>query len=120
MKPASFTAGDGFAKALLPNRAEIAVELTCDEWVQYRQGTDTRIKTHSLHEAQLPTHTVITGEHQADYEHKISISAEETPSFLAEHNQVRWRLVVNLKVPGIPAKCQSEFLLQVLPEMLTQ
>jgi len=99
-----------------PGRVE--AQLVCDEWVEYTQGTDKVTKTHSLHEAELPTRTVVTGEQQADYESRIAISSKELPSFLAKHNQIRWRVIVKLTVPGIPQKCQSEFSLQVLPEVL--
>ena len=97
---------------------EIVAQLVCDEWVQYTQGTDTVMKTHVLLELQLPARTVVTGECQADYDGEIAIASEAPPSFSAKHNQVRWRLIVKLKVPGIPLKRQSEFLLQVAPEKL--
>ena len=96
---------------------EIEAALICDEWVQYTQGTDTKTKTHCLYELKLPARSVVTGEHQADYESKIQISAEAPPAFSAEHNKVRWRLVIKLKVPGLPRVCQSEFFLNVVPEM---
>ena len=99
---------------------EMAAELVCDEWVQYRQGTDTKTKTHVLYELQLPTRSIVTGEHQADYESEIAISADAPPAFSAEHNQIRWRFIVKLKVPGIPKRCHSEFYLQVAPEMLAR
>ena len=99
---------------------EIEAQLICDEWVEYTQGTDTVRKTHDLHKSELPTRTIVTGERQADYESKIAISSKELPSFSAKHNQIRWRVIVKLKVPGIPQKCQSEFSLQVLPEVLAQ
>ena len=102
-----------FAKA-----SKVEVQLLCDEWVQYTQGTDTVMKTHVLLELQLPARTVVTGECQADYDGEIAIASEAPPSFSAKHNQVRWRLIVKLKVPGIPLKRQSEFLLQVAPEKL--
>lgn len=96
----------------------VEARLICDEWVQYKQGTDTRTRTHSLYEVQLPRHTVVTGESQADYESKIEVAAEAPPTFLAKHNRVRWRLIVQLKVPGIPRTCESEFHLNVVPEMM--
>ena len=95
---------------------EIAAKLVCDEWVKYTQGTDTKTKTHVLCELQLPTRSVVTGEQQADYESEIAISADAPPAFSAEHNQIRWRLVIKLKVPGIPQVCRSEFSLNVVPE----
>ena len=99
---------------------EIEARLICDEWVEYTQGTDKVTKTETLHESQLPTRTVVAGERQADYESKIAIPHKELPSFYAPHNKVRWRLLMKLKVPGIPHKCQSEFTLQVLPEVPAQ
>ncbi len=107
-------------KGTFRKSGEIEAQLVCDEWVQYTQGTDTITKTHELYESTLPTRTVVTGERQADYESKIVISNQEFPSFSASHNQIRWRIIVKLKVPGIPQKCQSEFFFQVLPEVLTQ
>ena len=107
-------------KGTFVKSGEIEARLICDEWIQYTQGTDTVTKVHDLHESQLPPCTVVTGERQADYEDKIAIPLKETPSFSAQHNKVRWRLIVTLKVPGIPHKCKSEFSLQVLPEVLAQ
>lgn len=98
--------------------AEIKARLICDEWVEYRQGTDTVSKTHDLWEMKLPTRTVVTGERQADYENEIAIPLEAFPSFYARHNKVRWRIIVNLTVPGIPQVCRSEFSLNVVPEMV--
>lgn len=99
---------------------KIEAQLICDEWIQYRQGTDTKTRTHSLYELELLERTVVTGEQQADYEDKIVIPAEAPPAFSADHNKVRWRLLFKLKVPGVPQICRSEFLLKVVPEVVAR
>jgi hypothetical protein len=98
--------------------AAIEAKLVCDEWVQYTQGTDTVTKTHLLWEQSLPPKTVVSGEQQADYASQINIRSEGPPSFSAEHNKIRWQLVVKLKAPGIPTACISTFSLKVMPELM--
>jgi hypothetical protein len=96
--------------------ATVEAKLICDEWVQYTQGTDTVTKTHALWEQVLSTQTVVSGEQQAYYTEKIHIRPEGPPSFLAEHNKIRWQLIIKLRAPGIPSACISTFSLKVLPE----
>jgi hypothetical protein len=96
--------------------ARIEAKLMCDEWVQYTQGTDTVTKTHPIWQESLPTQTVAPGEHQASYIGHINIPLQGPPCISAEHNKIRWQLIIKLKAPGIPRACISTFLLKVLPE----
>ncbi len=96
--------------------AHLEAKVICDEWVQYRQGTDTVTKTHTLWETAFPSKTVVSGERQADYTGRIDIRPEGPPSFFAEHNKIRWQLIIKLRAPGIPSACISTFLINVMPE----
>ncbi len=104
----------------LSKSAHIEAQLTCDEWVQYSQDTDTITKTHDLWKQPLPESSIVSGERQADYSEKIEMLPQHLPSFYAKHNQIRWMLTIKLKVPSIPQVCESNFYLKVLPEVLTQ
>ena len=104
----------------LNKSARIEAQLTCDEWVQYSQGTDTVTKTHELWKQPLPESSIVSGERQADYSEKIEIRSQCPPSFYAKYSQIRWLLTIKLRVPGIPQVCESTFHLQVLPEVLAQ
>lgn len=103
-------------KGSFSKAGKVEAQLICDEWVQYTQGTDTVTKTHTLHKQTLPNTTIVSGEHQADYDADITIPVECPPSFYGENNKLRWRLVIKLKAPGIAQICKSVFHLQVLPE----
>lgn len=104
----------------LNRSARIEAQLTCDEWVQYSQGTDTVTKTHELWKQPLPESSIVSGETQADYSEEIKILPQYPPSFYAKYSQIRWLLTIKLRVPGIPQVCESTFHLQVLPEVLAQ
>lgn len=104
----------------LNKSARIEAQLTCDEWVQYSQGTDTVTKTHELWKQPLPESSIVSGETQADYSEEIKILPQYPPSFYAKHSQIRWLLTIKLRVPGIPQVCESIFYLQVLPEVLAR
>ena len=103
-------------KGRFPKGSKVEVKLLCDEWVEYRQGTDTRQKTQDIWSLQLPARQIAAGVAQADYGSEFCIPADGAPSFFAAHNRVRWRLIVNLDVPGIPQVCRSDFWLNIVPE----
>lgn len=104
----------------LNESARIEAQLTCDEWVQYSQGTDTVTKTHEVWKQSLPESSIVSGETQTDYSEKIKILPQYPPSFYAKYSQIRWLLTIKLRVPGIPQVCESTFHLQVLPEVLAR
>jgi hypothetical protein len=105
-------------KGSFSRAAQLEAKFVCDEWVQYTQGTDTVTKNHLLWETILPSKTVDSGERQADYIGGIDIRPEGPPSFFAEHNKIRWQLIIKLRAPGIPSACISTFLINVLPESI--
>ncbi|MEO1094023.1 MAG: hypothetical protein AAFX01_03885 [Cyanobacteria bacterium J06638_28] len=94
---------------------KIIAKWLCYEWVQYRQGTDIETKVHMLWEQDLPTMTVSTGTRVATYETKLTVLPEGPPSFDAEHNQVRWEILISVDVPGIPQDT-AHFRFAVVPE----
>ncbi|MEO1352646.1 MAG: hypothetical protein AAFW84_28260 [Cyanobacteria bacterium J06635_15] len=96
-------------------RGKVTAQLICYEWVQYRQGTDTKTATHTLWEETFSTWEVDTGIRQVDYETQIQVAAEMPPSFEARSNQIRWEVRVKLDLPGI-AKDASHFRFKVIPE----
>jgi hypothetical protein len=105
-------------KGTFARSAQLEAQLLCDEWVQYKQGTDTVTKTHPIWEKAFPPQTVVSGERQADYLGKISIRPQGPPSIFAEHNKIRWQLVIKLRASGIPSDCISTFVFNVLPESI--
>ena len=107
-----------FRHGALSSPGQIEAQISCDEWIEYRQGTDLVTKTQTLWEKSLPSQTVLSGESQADYSSEIQIPIAQPPSFDAAHNKIRWQLIVKLQVPGIPQVCRSIFHLKIMPEVL--
>ena len=95
----------------------IGAKWRCYEWVQYRQGTDTRTVTHTLWEMDLPERSVASGTRRIEYDTRLQAGPEHPPSFDASHNKVRWELEVTMKLPGIP-KDSSQFRFKILPEVV--
>ena len=93
----------------------ISAKWLCYEWVQYRQGTDTRTVTHTLWETDLPERSISAGTRRVEYDARVEVNPQYPPSIDASHNQVRWELRVSVKLPGIP-KDDSHFRLKILPE----
>ena len=93
----------------------ISAKWLCYEWVQYRQGTSTRTVKHTLWETDLPERSVSAGTRRVEYDAQLHANSAYPPSFDAAHNQVRWELQVNVKLPGVP-KDASYFRLKILPE----
>lgn len=98
-------------------KGKITAQLICYEWVQYRQGTDTKTATHTLWEETFPLNEVDRGTRRVEYDAQIHIAPHNPPSFSARSNQIRWEMRVNLDLPGV-AKDASHFRLQVVPEVI--
>lgn len=97
----------------------ISAWIKCDEWVRYRQGTDTRTDTVTLWEAQLPGQIAdplgaaefLTGTWQ------LRLPPEFPPSFDASDNKLRWTFTVHVDIPGRP-DIRNAFILPVVPEVV--
>lgn len=97
----------------------VSARIRCDEWVRYRQGTDTRTSSVTLWEAQLPgqpadplgTAEVLTGTWH------LRLPPELPPSFDASDNKLRWTLTVQVDIPGRP-DIRNAFTLPVVPEVV--
>jgi hypothetical protein len=94
----------------------LAVRLVCEEAATYRQGTDTRTETKCVFRQELLTADDVPVGPDQPYEAagELEVPAEVMHSFRAAHNEVRWKVVVNGKVPGVPA-FERDFPLVVLP-----
>lgn len=85
---------------------EIAVTLRGEEWVRYRQGTNTRVRTDLLHEE----NHIVPGSRErrlpegeaADMDYELTIPPEAPPTFRAHHNEVRWLVEVHVDIAGWP------------------
>lgn len=111
-----------FSQRRLRGRAPvqgIAAWIECEEWVRYRQGTDTRTSSVTLWQAQLPEQVadplgaaeLLTGTWQ------LRLPPELPPSFDAPDNKLRWTLTVVVNIPGRP-DIRNAFVLPVVPEVV--
>ena len=80
------------------------MSLVCDEIATYRQGTDTRTE-----QARIFSRPLLHREHvelspQSAFEEQCDIEVPTNcmHSFKADHNEVRWRLVVRGELAGWP------------------
>lgn len=96
---------------------KITAKWLCYEWVQYRQGKNTKTVTHTLWETDLPEKTVSSWTKQLEYYGQVQVLTDGPPSFDAANNQVRWELQVTVNLPGVP-KDTSYFRFKILPEVL--
>lgn len=82
----------------------LIVELVCQEYVQYRQGTDTRTETQDVfcqelyQRAQFDIHRV----EPLEVECEFMIPPQMMHSFKSDNNEVRWHLRVRGDVAGWP------------------
>lgn len=96
---------------------KVTAKIRCYEWVQYRQGTDTKTATHTVWEQELPDGQTDAGTTRIEYDGQISIPPQGPPTFEALHNQLRWEVRVTVDLPGI-TKDDSCFRLKIVPEVL--
>jgi hypothetical protein len=82
----------------------LEVQLVCDEVATYRQGTDTRTDQSRVFAQRLFHRQSVELLPQAAFEQlcDVEIPAECMHSFKADHNEVRWRLVVRGDIAGWP------------------
>lgn len=111
----------GYQRTLRRTRTQqpgkVSGHLRCYEWVKYRAGTDVRTRTHDIWEIDFPSREVPVGTRRIEWGHHVTIPPEGPHSFEAEHNALRWELVVRLELPGI-ATDESEFRLWIEPEVV--
>jgi len=104
-------------KGFLPVN-KFTMTLLCREWVRYRQGTDTKTDTRTVHEVT----TVLLepgGQQQSaplSAEAEIEILADAMHSFEAADNKIEWLVKITLDVPNWP-NTDTEFKLSVVPRL---
>lgn len=97
---------------------DVDATLTCQEWVRYRQGTDTVTRTHELLSRRLPpqpndpvgTGGLIRGAWT------LTIPPELPPSFVAADNAIQWHLTIRAHLVNRP-DAVARYLLAVAPEV---
>jgi hypothetical protein len=82
----------------------LALLLVCDEVATYRQGTDTRSDESRVFSREVLRREQVELLPQASFEQQgeLAIPAECMHSFKADHNEVRWRLLVRGDLAGWP------------------
>ncbi len=82
----------------------LELSLVCDEVATYRQGTDTRTELARVYAQPLLARQQVELLPQAAFEEQldVAIPAQCMHSFKADHNEVRWRLLVRADVAGWP------------------
>ena len=91
------------------------VTMVCQEWVRYRQGTDTRTEERVVFEQVLfeqPDMISQRGEWQQNLD--LAIPSDAMHSFKADNNAVNWQIVVDVKLAGSP-DFKLAFPLRVVP-----
>lgn len=89
----------------------LRVTLVCEESARYRQGTDTRTEKRCVHRAAR-----FAVEQDRPYEARCELAVPRSAmhSFRSDHNEVRWALVVEAELEGLP-DCRQEYPLVVRP-----
>ena len=92
----------------------VTVTLICREWVQYRQGTNTRTATHVVHTVNqtldVPRRVSPPDSIRGDFE--FQIPEDSMHSFEASDNRIDWLIKVHTDVANWP-DYKSEFKLSV-------
>ena len=94
----------------------LRVTLVCEESATYRQGTDTRTEKRSVYRADVCRADDFAIEKDRPFEARGELAVPGTAmhSFKADHNEVRWELVVEAELAGLP-KYRQEYPLVVRP-----
>jgi hypothetical protein len=91
------------------------VMLICQEWVRYRQGTDTNTEERVVYETVLfeqPSMVSQRGEWQQSLQ--FTIPRDAMHSFKTDNNAINWQIVVEVKLAGSP-DFKLAFPLRVVP-----
>ncbi len=80
------------------------VRLVCEEEATYRQGTNTRAESHVVHQQEVLRREDFQLHRGLPFEAQcaLDVPAAAMHSFRAEHNEIRWKLVVEGEVAGWP------------------
>jgi Protein of unknown function (DUF3592) len=94
----------------------LRVVCVCEEEAQYRDGTDTRTETRRVFEKEIIAKKSFEVHKGMPFEARgeLRLPTGAMHSFVASHNQVRWKLVVRGDVAGWP-DFENEYPLVVLP-----
>ncbi len=88
---------------------KLTVQLVCEEETFYRQGTDLRIERHEAYSQALWKQSNIVVDPQAPFEQQLEFTLPENAmhSFVAAHNAIRWKIVVQGETHPWPSFCRS-------------
>lgn len=94
----------------------VCIRLVCQEWVQYRQGTDTRTDTYEVFsdEVQLREFGNVGPQAPISGEFTFAIPEDAMHSFSASDNRILWRLDLHTDVEGWPDR-KASIPLEVAP-----
>jgi hypothetical protein len=97
------------------------LSLVCDEVATYREGTDTRTEIRCVHAQPLLRREQVELLPQSAFEDQCeaAVPPECMHSFKADHNEVRWRLLVRGDVAGWPP-FERSFPVVVYPPLPTK
>jgi positive regulator of sigma E activity len=87
----------------------LTVQLVCDEETFYRQGTDLRVERYQSLCQVLWTQNNVVVDPQAPLEQQLEFTLPKNVmhSFVAAHNAIRWRIVVQGESRPWPSFCRS-------------
>jgi hypothetical protein len=96
----------------------LEVSLVCDEVATYRQGTDTRTEQATVYAQSLFERKDVELLPQSAYEEQTDLEIPKhcMHSFKADHNEVRWRLLVRAEVAGWH-RFERSFPVVVVPQL---
>lgn len=82
----------------------LAVSLICEELATYRQGTDARTETRQVYQQELFRRDAFEIQHGVPFETEceFAVPAPVMHSFRANHNEIRWKIVVQAVAAGWP------------------
>jgi hypothetical protein len=82
----------------------LRLSLVCEEAATYRQGTDARTETKEVHRQELLRQSDFEIRGGMPFEQEIELKMPEGTmhSFVADHNEIAWKLVVEGDVAGWP------------------
>jgi hypothetical protein len=96
-----------------PSRVRsLTITLEGYEEATYRRGTDTVTDTHVF--ARIPVKSFDDPQDLFSGRTSIAITADATPTFIADNNKVRWRLCVHGAIPRWP-DISDDYELTILP-----
>lgn len=95
---------------------EVQVKIVCQEWVRYRQGTDTRTEQRPVYEAILFEQAGFLMSGRGDWQQSLpaTIPVDAMHTFKAGNNAIKWHIAVLVKLAEAP-DFTLEFPLRVVP-----